>query len=630
MSEITERIQEIPQNLKGKQADTESGHGEDTRTDDQKKVDKQLAERLCGMIENANERVVPLIKSIRKHIENMDAKKEEDRDEAELEKQVRPQLEQAEKILNETNGAVRGADPDNRLASKAKRNAADHRATPEEQRLAEALKVLIAEVGGTVDWAKNKLDSFPKAKKNVGPLLDALAQPLTQIVGAVGLLLAGVLNLVGRLLSGLGLDGLLKGIVAATHNVKCVNARALFIGTVSYGRAGLSNSSRAQYVHDEIELALKDTLELKGEEWREVTAFSWVQDIVARASNRIFVGEPLCRDKAWIKLQQEGAGTIMGAALFINLFPEILRPVIGRLISPSARRAKQAAEFLKPIFDERMNMDPAERPADMITWMYECAPEEEHNVVDIASRIVVTNFAAIHTSGMTFTHALLWLVARPEYVPALREEVRAITERYGWTKDAIAKMVKLDSFMKETMRISPLGPQILSRKVIHPFTFSNGVTIPAGETVSCHLYGVHRDNEIYPDPQEFDGWRFLGMNPGYTGGDPKATAGNAILKGLTDENEEEKGGKETKKTMYTTSRSFLAFGHGRHSCPGRFFAALELKAILASLVLGYDLRWPDDAPKDDGHGRGYRPKDIWFGGNTLPDMKARVLIRKRA
>jgi hypothetical protein len=64
--------------------------------------------------------------------------------------------------------------------------------------------------------------------------------------------------------------------------------------------------------------------------------------------------------------------------------------------------------------------------------------------------------------------------------------------------------------------------------------------------------------------------------------------------------------------------------------PGRFFAALELKAVLATLVLDYDLKWPDDAPKDDGHGRGYRPKDIWFGGNMLPDMKARVMIRKRA
>ncbi|KAF8241031.1 hypothetical protein L208DRAFT_1420164 [Tricholoma matsutake] len=190
--------------------------GSDERTEDEKNADAKLAERLSALIEDANSRVGPLCKMIRKHIENMEAKKEEDRDEDELVKQVKPLLEQAEKILNETQGAVKGADPDNLLSNRAKRNMQDHKATPEEQRLAEALKVLLEEVGGTVEWAKDKLDSFPKAKRDLGPLLDALSQPLTQIVGGVGLLLAGVLNLLGRLLSGLGLDSLLKGIVAAT------------------------------------------------------------------------------------------------------------------------------------------------------------------------------------------------------------------------------------------------------------------------------------------------------------------------------------------------------------------------------------------------------------------------------
>jgi hypothetical protein len=55
---------------------------------------------------------------------------------------VRPILEQAEKVLNETNGAIRGADPDHRLTSKAKRSFAEHQATPQEQRLAQALKVV--------------------------------------------------------------------------------------------------------------------------------------------------------------------------------------------------------------------------------------------------------------------------------------------------------------------------------------------------------------------------------------------------------------------------------------------------------------------------------------------------------
>jgi hypothetical protein len=94
---------------------------------------------------------------------------------------------------------------------------------------------MVEEVGGTIEWAKGKIGNYPKAKRDLGPLLDALGrefsahgclcsrnlltyfiEPLTQIVGGVGLLLAGVLNLVSQLLKGLGLDGLLKGIYAAT------------------------------------------------------------------------------------------------------------------------------------------------------------------------------------------------------------------------------------------------------------------------------------------------------------------------------------------------------------------------------------------------------------------------------
>ncbi|KAJ7044959.1 hypothetical protein C8F04DRAFT_1026202 [Mycena alexandri] len=196
--------------------DSASNVGTDKRNDQEKETDRKLAERLSTLIEQANSKCLPICKMIRKHIENMDARKEEDRDEAELVKNVKPLLEQAEKILNETNGAIRGADPDNRLSNKASRNVQDHNATPEEQRLAEALKVMVQEVGGTIEWARDKLDSFPKAKKDLGPLLDAMGQPLTQIIGGVALLLTGVLNLVGKLLSGLGLDSLFKGIMGAT------------------------------------------------------------------------------------------------------------------------------------------------------------------------------------------------------------------------------------------------------------------------------------------------------------------------------------------------------------------------------------------------------------------------------
>ena len=35
---------------------------------------------------------------------------------------------------------------------------------------------MVEDVGGTIEWARDKLDSFPKAKSDLGPLLDALGR----------------------------------------------------------------------------------------------------------------------------------------------------------------------------------------------------------------------------------------------------------------------------------------------------------------------------------------------------------------------------------------------------------------------------------------------------------------------
>jgi hypothetical protein len=41
---------------------------------------------------------------------------------------------------------------------------------------------MVEEVGGTIEWAKDKLNNFPKAKRDLGPLLDALGSMLSPIV----------------------------------------------------------------------------------------------------------------------------------------------------------------------------------------------------------------------------------------------------------------------------------------------------------------------------------------------------------------------------------------------------------------------------------------------------------------
>lgn len=56
------------------------------------------------------------------------------------------------------------------------------------------------------------------------------------------------------------------------------------------------------------------------------------------------------------------------------------------------------------------------------------------------------------------TNTLYELSIRPEYVELLREEVDQATRDHGeMSRSAIESMTKLDSFIKETMRLNPIG-----------------------------------------------------------------------------------------------------------------------------------------------------------------------------
>ncbi|KIM19740.1 hypothetical protein M408DRAFT_83114, partial [Serendipita vermifera MAFF 305830] len=138
----------------------------------------------------------------------------------------------------------------------------------------------------------------------------------------------------------------------------------------------------------------------------------------------------------------------------------------------------------------------------------------------------------------------------------------------------------------------------------------NGVTLPVGTFVAAHLYGTHRDGATYERPEEFDGYRFVEeKNKGEDG---------------------EKAPLKARQTMYTTSKTYLPFGHGRHACPGRFFAAMELKLLMAYMIVNYDMKWPESDVPASAAEEGYRPADLWFNFNFVPNQNAHMMIRTRA
>lgn len=179
----------------------------------QQEQDRKLAAQMGSVIEQSLDKIKPILRMITQTIDKEERKPEKERDEEELVKQVKPMIEEGSRVLTECNGAIRGMDPDGRIQANAKHKSASREASPEEHHLAEQLKELTGWVTETIENAKRKIEDMPHAKKELNPLWALLTEPLGQILAAVGLLLAGVLGLVGKLLSGLGLGGLLDNLL---------------------------------------------------------------------------------------------------------------------------------------------------------------------------------------------------------------------------------------------------------------------------------------------------------------------------------------------------------------------------------------------------------------------------------
>ncbi|KAI0368837.1 cytochrome P450 [Pilatotrama ljubarskyi] len=354
-------------------------------------------------------------------------------------------------------------------------------------------------------------------------------------------------------------------------------------------------------VIDELTLAVPEHIPAKTDEWLEVHVMSAMQQIIARASSRVFVGLPICRNKEWLNLSISFTIDIVKDRTLVKFFPEFMKPLVGKLSSNVQSTLRKAIPHLKPVIDERREMmekfgdDWNDKPNDMLQWVMDVAQTRDNSYDAIARRIMLINFAAIHTSSNTVSHAIYHLAEHPECLQPLREEMEPLLKEEGWTKNAMGKMWKLDSFLRESQRYNGIGLTSLTRKSLKDITLHDGTRIPKGTMVMAAADATHHDDAVYADADVFDPFRFSRMR--------------------------EAEGESTKHQFVNTSVDYISFGHGKHACPGRFFAANELKSLLAFIILNYDLKLGGD---------GQRPRNIYWGLNVIPAPNGKVLFKRRA
>ncbi|KAG9238506.1 cytochrome P450 [Amylocarpus encephaloides] len=221
------------------------------------------------------------------------------------------------------------------------------------------------------------------------------------------------------------------------------------------------------------------------------------------------------------------------------------------------RQVQLARDMLKPILDKRRRL-------------------EEKTMVEVRGPPIYDDtieWIALHATTELLKQTLIDLCAHPELMEPVREEFKSAVAEFGWTTAGVYKMQLIDSIVKETQRLEQRSLGFSCQHSIFRWVFGQlyadlyfsvdlerkvlrEVVLPKGEDIAVDSSMIW-DASIYPDPNKYDGYRFLKLR--------------------------QSGSTSAAFIISITSTEHIAFGLGRPVCLGRFFAANEVKIALAKL-----------------------------------------------
>ncbi|OBT83123.1 hypothetical protein VE02_08061 [Pseudogymnoascus sp. 03VT05] len=368
------------------------------------------------------------------------------------------------------------------------------------------------------------------------------------------------------------------------------------------------------------------------EDWTPIPVYFKLTRIVALLSGRVFVGRPLSRDEAWLKATINYTWACIQASDACKRYSPYLRNIVGpylKEVKDLKKHRQDGADLLQPLLNDLLERAASEKPGldgfddqqgTFCSWVLKYTAEKDRaSSLSLANSQMSLSFAAIHTSSMALSQVVFDLAARPEYIKGLREEIKEVLAEDGYDidgdgftklkKSSYTKLRKLDSFLKESQRLSPPGITSMQRVTTAPVTLSTGHTIPTNTRFAFASQAIHRST------------RTTTFSPEYN---PTSYAPPSVFDGLRFYKLREMPGKENRHQFVTTGEDSLAFGHGIHACPGRFFASNEIKVVLIELLRNWDVRLKGDTKREGGD----RPPSFIKESACVPNMEAVLEFRR--
>lgn len=210
---------------------------------------------------------------------------------------------------------------------------------------------------------------------------------------------------------------------------------------------------------------------------------------------------------------------------------------------------------------------------------------EKYGEQALLNEAVTLLIAGFETTGSLAGWLVYALACRPDLVAWIREEVESVRSLGGDIPPArLREMARTKALVQEMLRLYPSAWWYARTAQVDDVI--DGVAVPKGTTVMICPWVVHRQPDIWPDPERLDPTRFLGRQV---------------------------------RDRY----AYIPFGAGPRVCIGQHLGTYELMAIAAAVVSAFDLV-PEGAPIEQR-----RPVGGVTLGHPADGLTVRFFVRER-
>lgn len=174
------------------------------------------------------------------------------------------------------------------------------------------------------------------------------------------------------------------------------------------------------------------------------------------------IGEPLSRNKRWlraVRLLPIAAGT---GIYFSCLFPRLLRPAAATVVYfPALLVYKYMSYLLRPTIEQAMqehcsltNGNNKAEKISLVHMLLRRYKQGEFRYDQLVKDIITATFESTPTTAVSLYWMLTELLQRPDLADELREEVTDALQDGNLPATALNELSKLDRFMRESPRVN--------------------------------------------------------------------------------------------------------------------------------------------------------------------------------